>query len=535
VGVDLRPLWPFAVLATCAVVLVPLAAVLLLATIGLPEPRALVAAVVCVVLSIGAAAVGTSFWTRRRESVDVAFGELMLWRFLRRHKAERTIDESAAQLGLGPDWTPRSDVVDLDPRRALDMLQRLTGALEAKDPYTHGHSRRVERHVHRTAMAMGLSSDQIKELRTAASLHDVGKIRVPSQILRKPEALNDHETEVMREHVHVGAAMVGGAASSDVTAAIRHHHEQWNGSGYPSGLAEHAIPLYARIITVADTYDALTSARPYKAGCSRKEALQVLRDGAGVQFDPRVVEAFISTLPAALPAVSALLVFVRPEAVARRVVTWGRLSAAGSVTTGAVAAGSAAAIITAGMVLPPGAGSVPVGRQPLPKAAAVELVEDATDDTTVKEPARRHRTEKAESEDVPTAPPGRVAGAPTEGSSNDDDVDHDASALQPSGDDDQGGGPGDGNGAPGNDGSNGNGPPESTPPVGGAEDDPAEPSPPVVDAGDDTDESDDDDDEADDDDDEADDDDEDCDPKNGQGHESHGQGQGNGHDKHCGE
>ena len=290
VGVDLRPLWPFAVVATLGVVLLPLLVVLFLAEIGLPDPEAVFAAAVCVVLSIGAAAIGTSIWTRRSESIDVAFGELMLWRFLRRHKAERTIDEGAIVLGLGPDWNPRNGQIDVDPDRALDTLHRLTIALEAKDPYTHGHSRRVERHVHRTAMAMGLSSEEIRDLRVAASLHDVGKIRVPSRILRKPEALDEPETKVMRDHVHVGAAMVATAATLDVTNAILHHHEKWNGTGYPMGLAHTEIPMFARIIAVADTYDALTSARPYKSGCGRREAIDVLRRGAGVEFDPDVVE-----------------------------------------------------------------------------------------------------------------------------------------------------------------------------------------------------------------------------------------------------
>ena len=440
-GVDLRPLWPFAVVATLGVVLLPLLVVLVLREIGLPDPEALIAAVVCVVLSIGAAAFGTAIWTRRSESIDVAFGELMLWRFLRRHKAERTIDEGAVVLGLGPDWSLRTGQIDIDPDRALGTLQRLTGALEAKDPYTHGHSRRVERHVHRTAMAMGLSSEEIRDLRIAASLHDVGKIRVPSRILRKPEALDQSETKVMRDHVHVGAAMVATAATPEVTNAILHHHEYWNGTGYPMGLTQTEIPLFARIIAVADTYDALTSARPYKSGCGRREAIDVLRSGAGVQFDPEVVDAFISTLPAALPAVSALLVFVRPERLARRVVSWTRSSAVGSVSTGAVAAGSAAAVITAGMLFP----SAPGGPSsqgnlagPGSKPPAVELVEAASDEEPAAEVRRERAKQPLERSQQQPSNGLRTSGVSSdEDSLRSDDVQIDSSAAEP---DDEGNG-----------------------------------------------------------------------------------------------
>jgi HD-GYP domain-containing protein (c-di-GMP phosphodiesterase class II) len=515
-------MWPFAVGATLAVVLVPLVAVLALATIGLPEPEALVAALACVVLSIGTAAIGASMWTRRRESVDVAFGELMLWRFLRRHKAERTIDESAAALGLGPSWDLKDRVIDLDPDRALSVLHRLTTALEAKDPYTHGHSRRVERHVHRTAMAMGLSSDEIKDLRVAAALHDVGKIRVPSQILRKPEALDGHEMVLMREHVHVGAAMVAGAASPEVTAAILHHHECWNGTGYPSGLAQEGIPLSARIITVADTYDALTSARPYKSGCGRREAIEVLRSGAGVQFDPHVVDAFISTLPAALPAVSALLIFVRPERMARRVLSWARSSAIGSVSTGAVAAGSAAAVITAGVIFPTGGGlSIDRRIAPESEAAPVGSVQGSTDDGSTVGSDHRPAEKRSMKADDRSDPRARVASA---GSTSDEATDNGSdNSSSPTGDGGRGGrgngGP-PGNGGPNDDGPNDDGQPTTTSPGDGVDDDPGIPSPTPPDdvGGDEDDEGD-----------------EDCKEKKGKGHDEHGQGQGHGHDDHCGE
>ncbi|MGH2755169.1 MAG: HD-GYP domain-containing protein [Actinomycetota bacterium] len=522
-GIDLRTLWPFAVIATIAVVFFPVAAVLVLANIGLPDPEALIAGLACVILSIGTAAVGSSMWMRRRESIDVAFGELMLWRFLRRHKAERTIDKGAEALGFGPDWSPRPRPIVLDPDRALDVLRRLTTALEAKDPYTHGHSRRVERHVHRTAMAMGLSSDQIKELRTAASLHDVGKIRIPSQVLRKPDALTGNETSIMREHVHLGAALVGEAAPPGVTNAILHHHECWDGSGYPAGLSEQGIPLYSRVIAVADTYDALTSARPYRAGCSRREAIEVLRTGAGVQFDPHVVEAFISTLPAALPAVSALLIFVAPERVARRVVAWARSSAVGSVTGGAAAAGSAAAVITAGILMGPGGANISPDRAVTPEKepATVELVQDSSAlQATDAGGSTRHKVARAEAR---RGGPGLRALASPNVAGSAEDPRMDAFSAQPNAPagnpdpPDQGNGSDDGD-PPGNGGGDaGNDPPGPTdPPPGNGNDD----------DGEDNGNNDDDDDGADD---------EDCEPKNGKGHDERGEGHGYGHDNHCGE
>jgi HD-GYP domain-containing protein (c-di-GMP phosphodiesterase class II) len=512
------------VAATAGVVVLPILLVLVLAYIGLPDPQVLVAALACAVISIAIAAIGASMWVRRKESVDVAFGELMLWRFLRRHKAERTIDRSADQLGLGTSWEMQDRVIHLEPDRALDVLHRLTTALEAKDPYTHGHSRRVERHVHRTAMAMGLSTEEIKELRTAAALHDVGKIRIPSRILRKPDSLNHYEESIVREHVHVGAAMVATAASSDVTDAIRSHHERWDGSGYPEGLSQTSIPLYARIIAVADTYDALISARPYKAGVGRRRAIEVLREGAGVHFDPQVVDAFISTLPAALPAVSALLVFVTPERAARRIMSWAHSSAVGSVSTGAIAAGTAAAVITAGAFMGPNlGGSTAQAQQPQRGSQdGVELVQSsAGGDSTVKV---EHRSAERGVKQEAHAPAGEEVNGRPATSQRSNGANTQTSAADPS--DGQSHGPKGDNNAGGND---NEGSSDNT----GAAEDPGDNN-----GNGDGDRDGNDNDDAGEDDNGDEDDgagDEDCDEKKGKGHEEHGQGEGTGHAHHCGE
>lgn len=341
-----QTLLPYALLATAVVVALPILVVVALSAVGLPEPQMILAGVLGVAFSIGAAALGATWWIKRPESVDVSFGELMLWRFFRRHRAERTIDRNAVRLGLSPAVGAASD---LTAKQRLGILHKLAGALEAKDPYTGGHSRRVERHAYRTACALLLSSDDIEDLRLAASLHDVGKIRIPDRVLRKPDALDAQEWDMVREHSELGAAMVAPAASEAVVSAVLHHHEAWDGSGYPHGLSGEGIPLFARIIAVADTYDALTSARPYKAAIGRKDAVELLETGAGYQFDPVVVEAFVTTLPTALPAAGALLVFATPTAAARKVSAWLRSVSGGSVASAAGTAGVAAIIGTAGV------------------------------------------------------------------------------------------------------------------------------------------------------------------------------------------
>lgn len=389
-------LLPHAVVATAVVVGLPAAVVVALSAIGLPEPQVILAGVLGMIFSIGTAALGTTMWIKRPESVDVSFGELMLWRFFRRHRAEKTIDESTARLGLVSAAAP---ALDVSPRERLDILHDLASALEAKDPYTGGHSRRVERHAYRTGCALHLSPDDIEDLRLAASLHDVGKIRIPDRVLRKPGALDEEEIEMVREHSMLGARMVAPAASDVVVDAIRHHHECWDGAGYPMGLKGEEIPLFARVIAVSDAYDAMTSARPYKNGMSRKEAIEVLEAAAGRQFDPDVVDAFVTTLPTALPAAGALLIFAGPASAAKKASAWLRSVGAGSVTSAAGTAGVAAIVGVAGVT-----GVFDLDRSALrpPVARAAPAIVEAVDASagvrpiTVKTPPRKPAEPRAE-------------------------------------------------------------------------------------------------------------------------------------------
>ena len=151
------------------------------------------------------------------------------------------------------------------------------------------------------AREMDLPAEQVEQLRLAGLLHDLGKIAIPDRILQKPGELDEAEQAALREHPEIGFRLVEGAGISPVDLWIRHHHESWDGSGYPDGLAGEAIPLGSRIILVADAYDAMTSDRAYRDGSSASDAIAELRRCAWTQFDARVVsalEAYIEQLEA---------------------------------------------------------------------------------------------------------------------------------------------------------------------------------------------------------------------------------------------
>ncbi|UBV44895.1 PAS domain S-box protein (plasmid) [Deinococcus taeanensis] len=169
-------------------------------------------------------------------------------------------------------------------------------ALEARDLETSGHTVRVMDLSHQLGTALGLSGVTLNELKHGASLHDLGKLTIPDAVLCKPGRLDPAEWALMQTHAHNGHAIASriptlARAALDV---IRHHHERWDGSGYPDRLAGERIPLLARIFTVCDVYDALISERPYKSAWTHDDALKELRAQRGRQFDPHVVDAFVS-------------------------------------------------------------------------------------------------------------------------------------------------------------------------------------------------------------------------------------------------
>ena len=189
-----------------------------------------------------------------------------------------------------------------DVRTLYQQLQRgiyqsllgLANALEAKDVYTRGHSERVGTSSRRLALALGLSEPEAEIVARAGLLHDIGKIGVPETVLRKAGPLTSEEWALMRRHPLIGAQIVAPFEFFTAGATvIRHHHERVDGSGYPDGLAGDAIPVGARIVAVADVYDALTSDRPYRQAMSNADARAFLRTQAGLGLDDEMVDAFI--------------------------------------------------------------------------------------------------------------------------------------------------------------------------------------------------------------------------------------------------
>ena len=176
-------------------------------------------------------------------------------------------------------------------------LGALSSAVDAKDPYTHGHSQRVAEYAVLAARDMNFSSKFLTMLKIAGQLHDFGKIGVREHILTKQGRLSESEMKAMQEHPSIGAQILGKFKSFvDIVPGIRHHHEHFDGRGYPMGLKGNDIPLVGRIISVADAYDAMTTDRPYRVKLDRGEALAELKNNAGSQFDPEVVAAFISAV-----------------------------------------------------------------------------------------------------------------------------------------------------------------------------------------------------------------------------------------------
>jgi putative two-component system response regulator len=182
--------------------------------------------------------------------------------------------------------------------RAEGVITTLALTIEARDPYTLGHCDRLSRYAVALGEALGLDHDMVRALRLGGYLHDLGKISVPDGILLKPGPLDPIEQERIRAHPGAGSDLVLGLRSMELVRPImRHHHEKWDGSGYPDGLKGEAIPLGARIISVVDVFDALHTERPYKAALSRSDAVSLLiRETDAGYWDPKVVETFLEIL-----------------------------------------------------------------------------------------------------------------------------------------------------------------------------------------------------------------------------------------------
>jgi HD-GYP domain-containing protein (c-di-GMP phosphodiesterase class II) len=184
------------------------------------------------------------------------------------------------------------DPICMSPLEALLILAR---ASDAADPYLKGHGIRTARHAVSLGYAAGLSSAELNDLCLASLLHDIGRMTLPKTILEKDGPLSEEEYALVQSHSRAGAELLAPVPALRRPALwIAHHHERWDGFGYPYGLRGGLIPLGARILAVADTFDSLTSAQPYRQALGRESATRLLRELAGSQLDPRLTEMFVS-------------------------------------------------------------------------------------------------------------------------------------------------------------------------------------------------------------------------------------------------
>jgi diguanylate cyclase (GGDEF)-like protein/putative nucleotidyltransferase with HDIG domain len=205
----------------------------------------------------------------------------------------------------------RADVAELSEFRrvasGVDRIARfraaasLARAVDSRDAYTGSHSERVANLAAEIAGQLGLPAEEVELTRLAGSLHDLGKLAIPEEILRKPAALSDAERLVLERHPQIGYRMLESLGVDPIAYWVLHHHERWDGSGYPDGLAEDRIPLGARIIFVSDAFDAMTSDRLYRESLSFDDAVAEVERCAGSQFDPEVVSAFLACIGARVP------------------------------------------------------------------------------------------------------------------------------------------------------------------------------------------------------------------------------------------
>jgi putative nucleotidyltransferase with HDIG domain len=240
----------------------------------------------------------------------IALAAAFLWLVLRGVYA-RSSKRIVAQAGA------LEDALALRERTYDATLTALTSALDFRDNETGGHSDRVVAYMELLLEQMNIKGPELATLRRGALLHDVGKIGVPDNVLRKPTALSEGEWAVMKRHPEFGARIIAGIPFlEDVARIVRHHHERWDGMGYPDGLKGDRIPLGARIFAVGDSFDAMTSDRPYRRGLLIDAAREEIRRCANSQFDPAVVTAFLSIPVARLVAIADDAPHTHPRVVA---------------------------------------------------------------------------------------------------------------------------------------------------------------------------------------------------------------------------
>jgi hypothetical protein len=331
---------PHSLCVSLAVIVIPIVVAPLLVGMVTTRRYAWLTVIIAVALSMSASRLGSWLWYRLPGTRHIAFGELLPWTFVRLLRAERRLVEATGKLGFdrqGRRFQPTT--VSLEDQKKI--LRALNHAVESKDLYTLGHTRRVSRHSYSIAKKMRLPLREIEKVRVAADVHDVGKIHVPDEILRKPDRLTDHEYGVIKKHSEVGAEIVAGLGDEILTGIVRAHHERWDGRGYPDGLEGTDIPLGARIIAVADTYDAITTTRSYRAKSGHKKAVRILREESGRQFDPEVVDAFLAARPQRVVGSTFVLSSLSPHQLGRWLLSLFESAGAATVAQAAVLGGAA--------------------------------------------------------------------------------------------------------------------------------------------------------------------------------------------------
>lgn len=175
-----------------------------------------------------------------------------------------------------------------------DIIESLTAALDAKDVYTAGHSTRVGNMAYELAKALGVDEYSLEMIHIAGHLHDIGKIGVPDSILNKKGTLNSNEWEIMKSHSETGYNILKKAESlEEISYIVLHHHERWDGTGYPQGISKEKIPIGARIISICDSIDAMRSQRPYKKVISDEECYNEILKNKGLMYDPQITDCII--------------------------------------------------------------------------------------------------------------------------------------------------------------------------------------------------------------------------------------------------